>query len=164
MARSGRRPVAYGVFVAALVVLDLLLHAGLGVGRIAPDLIAVAVLLTARRTGAVQVVLLALALGLIDDAMGVGNLGGRSLGLGLAALAGTWTLQLVEGEAPLLIVPYLFLGKWLADAIVAVIRPGTVTRDIWLELITTAPLTAVWTAVAGTAALVVFRLAAGNDA
>lgn len=159
------RPVAFGVFVALLVLLDLMLHTGLGMGGVAPDLLAVAVLLTARRTTAVKVAVLALAIGLIDDAMGVGNLGARSLGLGLAGLAGTWTRQLVEGESPLFIVPYLFLGTWLADAAVAVLRQGpSPDQELWLPLVTMAPIAAAWSALAGTVALIMFRIIAGRDA
>jgi cell shape-determining protein MreD len=147
------------------VLLDLALHVGLGLGGLAPDLIAVAVLLTARRSSAVSVAVLALVLGLIDDAMGVGNLGARALGLGFAGLVGTWTRQLVDGEGPLFIVPYLFLGKWLVDAIVTLLRPQAAAGDdIWIELVTAAPITAVWTAVAGTITLVIFRIVAGRDA
>lgn len=165
MPRSKLLPSAFGIFVALLVLLDLTLHTGLGFGRLAPDLIAVAVLLAARRTIAVKAVLLALLLGLLDDAMGVGNLGGRALGLGVAALAGTWTRQVVEGEGPLFIIPYLFFGKWLTDAVVAIFRPAAAATPYELrELITTTPLEALWSAIAGSLLLVVFRLVAGREA
>ena len=164
-AGSALRPTAFGVFATILVLLDLTLHAGLGLNALAPDLIAVAVLLTARRSSAVTVAVLALVLGLIDDAMGVGNIGGRALGLGFAGLAGTWTRHLVEGEGPLFIVPYLFLGKWLVDAIVALLKPGAAAGDyVWIELVTASPITAAWTAVAGTIVLGIFRIVAGRDA
>jgi hypothetical protein len=154
-ARSAWRPTAFGVYATILVLLDLALHVGLGLGGLAP----------ARRSSAVSVAVLALVLGLIDDAMGVGNLGARALGLGFAGLVGTWTRQLVDGEGPLFIVPYLFLGKWLVDAIVTLLRPQAAAGDdIWIELVTAAPITAVWTAVAGTITLVIFRIVAGRDA
>lgn len=159
------RPRAFTLFVAVLVILDITLHTGLGLGGLAPDLITVAVLLVARRTTAPKVVSLAIVLGLIDGAVAVGNLGGRSLGLGVAALLGTSTRQVVEGEGPLFIVPYLFLGKWLADAVVLLVRPAAgPVHGLWLELVTSVPISAVWSAVAGTVALAIFRITAGRDA
>lgn len=159
------RPRAFGVFVAILVILDVTLRTGLGVGGLfAPDLIAVAVLLAARRWTAVRAVVLALVLGVLDDAMGIGNLGARSLALGAAAVVGTWTRQVVEGENPLFIVPYLFLGAWLANAIAMVVSPGGVSVTARADLFSAAPIEAAATAVAGTAALAVFRIVAGRDA
>ena len=159
------RPRAFGIFVALLVLLDVTLRTGLGVGGLfTPDLIAVAVLLTARRSTVVRTVVLGLGLGLLDDAMGIGNLGARSLALGAVAVVGTWTRQIVEGEGPLLIVPYLFVGAWLVNAIKTVVAPGGVSVTARADLLAAAPIEALVTAVAGTAALVVFRVVAGRDA
>ena len=46
---SGARPRSFWVLVALLVVTHFLLHLGLGIGVAAPDLLTVAVLLSARR-------------------------------------------------------------------------------------------------------------------
>jgi hypothetical protein len=157
------RPRAFAVFVALLTILHFLLHAGLGIARAAPDLLAVAVLLAARRTTAMRAVLLALLLGVLDDALGIRNLGARSIALGVAAIAGTWTRRLIEGEGPLLIVPYLFAGKWLIDVVVAMLLPAMARDGSPHALLVSSPLDALYVAVAGTVALAAFRVVMGPD-
>lgn len=159
------RPGAWAVFVAILVFVHLFLHAGFGLGGSAPDLLAIAVLLTARRAPAARVTLLALFLGFLDDALGVRNLGARSVSLGIAAVLGTWSKRVVEGEGPLFVMAYLFAGKWVADATLLVMVPnGLPAGAVVANLSTWSLLAALYAAVAGTMALAGFRLVMGPDA
>jgi hypothetical protein len=158
------RPGAFGAFVAILVFLHLLLHTGFGLGRAAPDFIGIAVLLVARRSTAVRVTILAIALGFLDDAIGIRNLGARSLALGIVAILGTWSKRIVEGEGPLFVIAYLFVGKWLLDAILLAIVPNGPPEGALVALGTFGLLNALYAAVAGTLALAAFRMVMGPDA
>ncbi len=158
------RPGAFAVFVACLVVLHFLLHIGFGLGLGAPDFLAVAVLLAARRTSATKGALLGLLLGFLDDALGIRNLGARSLALGLAAVLGTWSRRVVEGDGLLFIWAYLFAGKWLSDIALRIIAPVLDVPDTLLRLITVAPIAAAYTALAGVLAFHAFRSLMGPDA
>lgn len=158
------RPTVFATFVVTLVFVDVALHTGLGLGAVAPDLIAVAVLLVARRATATRAVVLAVCLGLLDDAMGIGNLGARSLGLGAAALLGTSSLRIFEGEGAVFMALYLFIGKWAADAIVSLVLSAASARQAALALVTSVPLEAAWASLAGLLALFTFRVVAGRAA
>jgi hypothetical protein len=159
------RPGAWAVFVAILVFTHLFLHAGFGLGGSAPDLLAIAVLLTARRVPAARATLLALFLGFLDDAFGVRNLGARSVSLGIAAVLGTWSKRVVEGEGPLFVMAYLFVGKWVIDATLFAVVPNRPAAGVMLaDLSTWSLVGALYAAVAGTLALAGFRLVMGPDA
>jgi hypothetical protein len=152
---------AFVGFCALLILLHFFLHIGLGLGGWAPDFVVVVALLAARRTSATGGALLAVLLGLLDDAPGIHNLGGRSVALAVAAVLGTWSRGLVEGEGLLFILVYLFLGKWAAEVVLALL-PGT--HALPLGLLVWAPAQAAITAVAGTLAFTAFRVVAGPDA
>ena len=160
--RSGVRTWPFTTFIMLLVVLHLLLHVGLGIGTLAPDFMAVAVLIAARRSTATGAVALAVLLGIVDDAMGIRNLGMRSIALGSAALLLTWSRNFIEGEGLLFVLAYLFLGKWVIEIVLGIL--ASVTTPDPLALVTWAPLASAWTAVAGTFALMAFRSVAGPDA
>jgi hypothetical protein len=157
------RGYAFPLFLVVLILLHFVLHIGLGLGETAPDLMAVAVLLAARRSTMPAGALLGLGVGVIDDAMGIGPLGPRSIALALSALLGTWSRSFVEGDGLLFVVAYLFAGVWACDLLLSVVAPGRATPG-FLTLITVTPLQAAYTAVAGVAAVALFRRLAGPDA
>jgi hypothetical protein len=161
-ARSSNRTWPFTTFILLLVLLHLLFRVGFGAGALAPDLMAVAVLITARRSTATRVVVLAVLLGIVDDVMGIRNLGMRSIALGSAALLVTWSRNFIEGEGLLFVLAYLFVGKWVSEIVLAVLASPSALDA--LTLITWAPLAAAWTAIAGTLALMAFRSVAGPDA
>jgi len=152
----------FTTFILLLAMLHLILHVGLGIGALAPDFLAVAVLIVARRSSATGAVALAVLLGIVDDAMGIRNLGMRSIALGSAALLVTWSRNFIEGEGLLFVMAYLFVGKWVSEIILGLLTSTTVLEP--LVLVTWAPLASAWTAVAGTIALRAFRSVAGPDA
>jgi hypothetical protein len=157
------RSSAFPLFLGSLVVIHFLLHVGFGMGESAPDFVAVAVLLAARRISAPGAAALGLGLGILDDAMGIGPLGARSIALGVAGLLGTWSKSFIEGEGPIFIVAYLFVGTWASDIVLSVVSPGDSLSGI-LALVSWAPLYAAYTALAGVLAFAVFRRVAGPDA
>ena len=66
---ANRSSTSYWVFILILVVLHLVVHVAIGFGTMAPDLITIAVLLSARRLSGAAAAGLGLALGLLVDAL-----------------------------------------------------------------------------------------------
>lgn len=151
---------AFWVFTATLVVLHFLLHLALGIGGAAPDLLTIAVLLSARRTNRALATLLGAALGLLRDALALVAFGADTLALAAVAYLGARTRDMFVGDSWLFVVLYLFLGKWLHDVLhygLSVMKAGTGTADLVPELLMRAPLAAAYGALAGVVALALYR-------
>jgi rod shape-determining protein MreD len=145
-------------FIAGLVLLHLVLHVGLGLGRSAPDLLVAAALLASRRTGGASAAAIGVGLGLLDDALGMRGFGVRAFSIGVAAYLGARSRQVVDGDAMLFLPLLLFAGAWIADAVAWVVAGGIDP----LSLITRAPVDAAYSAAAGLAAFLLFRLFVGD--
>lgn len=159
---SGARPRSFWVLITLLVATHFLLHLGLGIGRAAPDLLTVAVLLSARRLRGWSAAALGLALGLLADALSLFAFGANAVVLALLGFLGARSRDLFVGDSLLFAAVYLFLGKWLHDALYGLIAgvpgaDGAVTR-----LLVQAPIAAAYAAVAGVAALLVYRMVPGE--
>ncbi|MEX2611525.1 MAG: rod shape-determining protein MreD [Gemmatimonadota bacterium] len=158
-ARRGK----FWLFVAILVVLHFTLHLTLGLGRSAPDLLTVAALLGARRLPGAGAALLGLVLGLLNDVLSLTAFGASAVALTVVCYLGSRTRDLFEGESLLFGALYLFLGKWLHDALYFLLglsRGGT--EDAVNVLLTSAPIAAAYAAGAGLVALILFRSAGGE--
>ncbi|HSJ14925.1 MAG TPA: rod shape-determining protein MreD [Longimicrobiales bacterium] len=154
---------AFSTFVAVLVLLHLALHVGFGWGANTPDLIAVAVLLSARRLSSPRAALLGLVLGLLADALSLNAFGASAVALVAVAWLGSRSRDLFEGGSLGFIGLYVFIGKWLADAIYLLVAPaGGPAGRPWGSLLAEAPLRALITAVAGVLALAVYRALVGE--
>jgi rod shape-determining protein MreD len=103
--------------VVALVVLHFLLHLGFGLGREAPDLLTIALLLGSRELRMGGAAGLGFGLGLLEDAFSVLSFGGNTMAMTITGAAGARTRALFVGDSLLFLVLYLFLGKWLRDLI-----------------------------------------------
>ena len=111
-----RRPVLT-VLVPLLVVVHLFLHLGLGIGRAAPDLLTVALLLAAREGGMGGGAALGFFLGLLEDSFSVLAFGANTLSLTLVGILGSRTRDFFVGESVLFHFSYLTLGKLIRDLI-----------------------------------------------
>lgn len=103
--------------VAALVVLHFLLHLGVGLGREAPDLLTLALLVAARELRVGGGAALGFAFGLLEDAFSILTFGANTIALTLVGALGSRTRDLFVGESLLFVVSYLFLGKWVRDLV-----------------------------------------------
>jgi rod shape-determining protein MreD len=148
----------FALFIALLAVVHLTLHVGLGYGRGAPDLLVAAALLASRRLSGARATALGCALGLLDDALGIRDFGARALALGVISFLGARSRQIVEEESLLFVPGFLFMGAWLASTIGWLISEAA----SWVVLVTTMPLSAAWSAVAGTFALIGYRRVTGR--
>jgi rod shape-determining protein MreD len=144
----------FWAFLAMLVLLHLILHIGLGLGRSAPDLLVAAALLASRRTDGASAAAIGVGLGLLDDALGMRGFGVRAFSIGVAAYLGARSRQVVEGDAVLFLPLVLFLGAWAAYAVAWVVDGGVDPTT----LITRAPTDAAYAAATGTFAIMIYRM------
>lgn len=109
------RRVLLGVLVPGLVILHFLLHLGLGLGRVAPDLLTMALLLAAREVGMGPAGALGFFFGLLEDAFSMLAFGANTLALTLVGILGSRTRDLLVGDSLLFLFLYLAGGKLLRD-------------------------------------------------
>lgn len=159
---QGTRDGAWWAFVVVLVLAHLVLHVALGYGAGLPDFISIAVLLSARRMAGAQAALLALVLGLLADALSLTAFGATAVAFVVLSWIGVRTRDLFEGGSYLFTAFYLFLGKWLIDAIYLLVSPDARRSDGFGSLIGRMPLFALYTAIAGALALAAYRMTVGE--
>ncbi len=151
---------ALAVLVVALVVFHFLLRLGFGLGVFAPDLLVVALLVGAREMRAGPAAGLGLLLGILDGAVIPFALGNSAVVLTILGFVGSRTRQLVAGDSLSFLALYLFVGKWLFDALLAGIGwlfPPHIAVDLG-ALLLVSPLAALYAAVVGVAVVAVYRL------
>lgn len=105
------------VLAALLVLLHLIVHVGFGVGAGAPDLFTLALLIVARESHMAAAAAIGLGLGLLEDAQGLLAFGANGISMAVVGAVGARTREFFVGESFLFITSYLFLGKWVRDAI-----------------------------------------------
>ncbi|MGQ0561457.1 MAG: rod shape-determining protein MreD [Gemmatimonadota bacterium] len=157
-ARSG---VSYWVFIALLVILHLILHVAIGLSTAAPDLMTIAVLLSARRLKGSAAAAVGLVLGLLIDALSLTTFGALALVSAIIGFLGARSRDLFEGESLLFVAAYIFLGKWLRDALYFVIT-RSMHGEPWGTLATSAPIAALVAAIAAMIAIMLYRTATGE--
>ena len=156
-----RTGASFWIFIAVLVVLHLVLHVAVGLGTVAPDLVTVAVLLAARRVKGSAAAAIGVGLGLLTDALSLTTFGALALVNGIVGFLGARSRDLFEGDSLLSVAVYVFLGKWLRDALYFVFTQSAHDYP-WSTLITSAPLAAVFAAAAALVALMLYRAATGE--
>ncbi len=105
------------VVAAILVFLHLVIHVGFGVGAAAPDLFTLALLIVARELHMASATGLGLGLGLLEDAQGLLAFGAHGFAMAVVGALAARTRELFVGDSLLFVAVYLFLGKWLRDAV-----------------------------------------------
>ena len=111
---ASRRPVLW-VLVVALGVLHFVLHVGFGMGRAAPDLLTLGLLLMAREVGLGTAAGLGLFFGLLEDSLSMLVFGANSVAMTAIGIFGSLTRDLFVGDSRLFVLSYLFMGKWTRD-------------------------------------------------
>ena len=107
------------VWLSALVlfVVHFFLHVGLGFGSGAPDILTVALLLSAREIGMGRAAGVGLCFGLMEDALSVLSFGANTVAMTLIGVLGAGTRDLFVGDSLIFWVFYFVLGKWLGDLV-----------------------------------------------
>jgi rod shape-determining protein MreD len=153
---NGRAGWGFAVFVLFLIVLHFVLRVGMGYGQLAPDLLVIAVLLAARQLSGGQAAALGFVLGILDGSLAPVALGASSLALTIIGFIGSRSREVFSEDNYLLLALYLFVGKWLFDAVLS-FGTGDVFRAGGSYLLLISPLTAVYAAAAGLVGLLVYR-------
>lgn len=150
----------FWVFVAVLVVLHFALRLSLGIEAWAPDLITLAVLLSARQLSGGAAAGLGFGLGLLEDAVSLAAFGAAALTQTVIGYLGARSRDLFVGESVLFLSLYLFLGAWLQNAlyfwVAEPVRRGSTTQALLVH----APLEALYVAIAGVVAVIAYRAVA----
>lgn len=120
--------------VLLLAVVHFLLHLGLGLRDVAPDLLTVALLLGAREVGMGTAAGIGLLFGLLEDAFNVLSFGANTVAMTVVGAVGALTRVLFVGDSLFFLVSYLFVGKWVKDALFWALAGGTV-REPFVEAV-----------------------------
>lgn len=150
------------LFTLVLVVLHLLLHVGIGLDGIAPDLLTAVALLGARRLPLAAAIAFGFGIGLLADAFAVYGFAATGLGLAIACGLGAFSRDYFEGESLLFTAVYLLIGAGVSGILADLLAGRAAGPPIGYAVRTVAG--AVYTAVAGTFALATYREAAGPRA
>ncbi len=124
----------FRVLVPVLVVLHFLLHLGMGIGREAPDLLTLALLLAAREVTMGWGGGLGFFFGLLEDSFSGLAFGANTLAMALVGVLGARTRDLFVGDSLLFFFFYLAGGKWIRD-LVHWIAAGEAGREPFLNVV-----------------------------
>lgn len=151
----------FWVFIAMLVVLHLVLHVALGLGGAVPDILTIAVLLASRRLKGSGAAAVGLVLGILNDALSLTTFGALALVYAIVGFLGARSRDLFEGDSLLFVAVYVFLGKWLRDALYFVVTRSA-HGEPWGNLLTAAPVAAIFAAFSAMIAIMLYRAATGE--
>jgi rod shape-determining protein MreD len=158
---AARSNPAFVIFIILLVILHLVLHVAGGLGVVAPDAMTIALLLAARRMSGSMAAVLGLCLGILTDALSLTAFGALALVNTIIGFLGARSRDLFEGDSLLFVGVYLFMGKFMRDALYMLLTRSA-SAEPWGTLLTATPLQAVYAAVAGMVALTLYRAASGE--
>lgn len=144
--------------VAILAVLHFLLHVGFGMGRAAPDLLTVALLIGARETRLGWAAGTGFLFGILEDALSVLAFGANAVTMSVVGVVGAATRALFVGDSLLFIVSYFFLGKWLRDILHWVLMGEELRRPFTDQVLVQGLTGAAYAALAGVLVLAVTGL------
>lgn len=143
----------FWLVVVFLVFVHFLLHLGLGVGREAPDLLTVALLVAARRVGMGWGAGLGFGFGLLEDAFSVLAFGTSAVAMTVVGALAASTRDLFVGESALFFVAYLAAGKWLRDLVQWTVAGDVIRQPFVREMLFQSGLAALYAAAVGLLAL-----------
>lgn len=155
----------FWVFVLILLILHFVLHLAFGLGGAAPDLATVAALLSARRVNRPIAALVGGVIGLLRDALALVAFGADAAALAIVGYIGARTRDLFVGDSALFVFLYLFLGKWLHDALYHLLRSWGSAVPLEAgsaQLLFESPVAGIYAAIAGGVALSLYRWLSGE--
>jgi rod shape-determining protein MreD len=153
---------SYATLIVLLVLAHFVLRLAIGLGWGTPDLLTVAALLAARRSGGARAAGVGLVLGVLDDGLTINSYGTAAVALATVSFLGARSRDLFEGDSLLFLVVYLFIGKWLRDAIVYLLDRNPSSVEPIAELFMAMPVAAAVAAGAGMVAMILYRAATGE--
>jgi len=110
----------FALFIVVLVALHFILRVGLGMGYLAPDLLAVALLLASRRVRPGMAAGLGFLLGVLEGSANPFVFGYASLALAVLGYVGSRSREWLAGDDPLTMVAFFFAGTLLYEILLYV--------------------------------------------
>lgn len=150
-----REGTGFWVAIGGLVVLHFLLHLGFGIGRAAPDLLTVALLLAAWTGGIGRGAGFGFAFGLLEDAFSVLAFGANAVAMTVVGALGSVTREFFVGESLLFFVAYLVVGKWVRDFLQWIVAGEAVREPFVQGLVLQSGLAALYGAAVGVALILI---------
>lgn len=156
---ASRRPVIW-VLVVVLFVLHFVLHVGFGIGRAAPDLLTIGLLLVAREMSPGGAAALGLFFGLLEDSLSVLAFGANSVTMTAIGIVGALTRDLFVGDSRIFVVSYLFVGKLARDFAHWILVGDALRRPFTEEVLVQGGMGALYVAAIGLGLTLFVRLTA----
>ena len=147
----------FTLFVVVLVALHFILRVGLGLGVLAPDLLAVALLLASRRLRPGPAAGLGFLLGLLEGSANPFVFGYASLGLAIVGYLGSRSREWLAGDDPLNMVAFFFAGTLLYELLLYVLLAVGGVGGSVMALLIPALLASVYAAAVGLGASTLYR-------
>lgn len=114
------------VLTVGLILLHLMLHVALGLGREAPDFFIVALLLASRSMNVRSAGALGMLLGLLEDAYSMTTFGSNVLTMTILGMAGAKSRDLFVGDSKSFLVTFFLLGAWVRHLLVWAVTDSAV--------------------------------------
>ncbi len=141
---------------ALLVTLHFTVRPLIG-GRITPDFLVIAVLITAVRIRPGVAALVGFAIGLISDSLTPLAFGAGALALATVGFAASWLKALVFGDNLLLQATFIAAGKWIFDLLYLLVQHRMAWGDLLVQMAFWSPLSAAVTGLMGLLVVSLFR-------
>jgi rod shape-determining protein MreD len=135
--------------VAVLVALHFLIHLGIGLGREAPDLLTLALLIGVREVRMGTGAGFGFVFGLLEDSFSILAFGANTIAMTLVGALGARTRDFFVGESLFFVVSYLFVGKWVRDMVLWVVVGDSLRGPFNEVMLAQASLAAAYLAAAG---------------
>lgn len=148
--------VGFVIVMLALLVLQFYVRPRLWDARAAPDFLVIALLVVAMGSRPGTGAMAGLALGLVADSLTPARVGAGMLAHTVVGYLASWGRAVFFAENILVHAGMFFAGVWIRNLIV-VVASGTSGGSILQEILVTAPLQGLTTAVAGMLILYVVR-------
>jgi len=103
------------ILVGILVVVHLLLHVGMGIGRAAPDLLTVGLLVASREVEVGWAAATGFVFGLLEDALSMLAFGANTVSMTVIGILGAFSRDFFVGDSRLFLISYFVMGKWIRD-------------------------------------------------
>lgn len=134
---------------ALLMVLHFVLHVGLGLGPVVPDLATLGLLTMAREIRMGTSAATGFLLGLLVDSLSTLAFGASTMALTVVGALGSRTRDLFVGESLTFVGAYLFVGKWGRDLIQWVMTSPELREPIQRSLLVDSTVASAYVALVG---------------
>ncbi len=141
---------------ALLMVLHFILHVGLGLRGIVPDLATLGLLTMARQVRIGTAAATGFGLGLLEDSLSALAFGASTMALTVVGAVGARTRDLFVGETLTFAAAYLFVGKWVRDLIQWIMTSSELREPIGQALLVDSTMASAYVAMVGVALVRLF--------